>query len=240
MIATPDDRACLSLVALAFIASMTCCLEAQAQPDGSNMVLLDEVVAVVAGKFQSSVPPQVVTRWDLESECRLESIQRYGEAGVDRPISKSLRVNVLERIIDESIIHREALRLDEAGVDEEAIDGALASLAGNASFDEFEEWLDRAQLSGSQVRRILERRTVADRYVMDNLRLTLALGESEIQASFASMTHPFVGQSLDDVHDGFKEWLLGIKAAKHREKLLAELRSRCRVWIFFDPESVDD
>ena len=80
---------------------------------------------------------------------------------------------------------------------------------------------------------------MADRYVIDNLRITLSLGEAELESAFASMEHPFVGQLLSDVREEFREWVIGVEAVKHREKLLEELSARCRVWIFFSPGAME-
>ena len=207
---------------------------------GQFSVVLDEVVAVVAGRFQGSVPPRIVTRWDLEAECRLESILRYGEGGVDRPISNALRAAVLERIVDESVIHREAVRLDGGQAGEAAIDGAWAELADAVGEgDRLASLLEEALLPESKVRSILERRLVADRYVIDSLRLTMSFTESELESAFKSMVHPFEGSELDDVRDEFRDFLLEVKADQHREVLIDDLSTRCRIWIFFNPGALE-
>ena len=203
---------------------------------GQFSVVLDEVVAVVAGRFQGSVPPRIVTRWDLEAECRLESILRYGASGVDRPISKSLRAVVLERIVDENVIRREAIRLDGGEVEDADIDAAHAELAGAVvEGEDLQELLDEAMVPTSKVRSILERRLVADRYVLDSLRLTMSFTESELEAAFKNMVHPFEGQELEEVRDAFRDFLLEVKADQHREDLIDDLTTRCRIWIFFNP-----
>lgn len=199
-------------------------------------VLLDEVVAVVAGKFQGGVPPRVMTRWDLEAECRLESIQRYGAGGVGRSISKSLRATVLERMVDESVIFREAVRLDGAQVEEETVDEAFAQVAQVAgSKEEFLTLLEEALLTEEKVRSILARRIVADRYVLDSLRLTMSFTESEIEGAFGSMDHPFTGKQLDEVHDEFLDHLVEVMAHQHRDELIEGLSARCHIWVFYKP-----
>jgi len=207
---------------------------------GQFSVVLDQVVAVVAGRFQGSVPPQIITRWDLEAECRLESILRYGAAGVDRPISKSLRAAVLERIVDESVIRREAVRLDGGEVDEGSIDEAVADLTDAVGGSEdLLDLLEQALLPESKVRSILARRLVADRYVIDSLRLTMSFTESELEASFKSMVHPFGGKDLEEVRDEFRDFLLEVKADQHREELIDDLTNRCRLWIFINPGALE-
>jgi hypothetical protein len=207
---------------------------------GQFSVVLDQVVAVVAGRFQGSVPPQIVTRWDLESECRLESIIRYGPAGVDRPISKSLRAVVLERIVDESVIRREAVRLDGGEVDGSAVDQAFSELAGAlGQGDDLEVLLEEAMIPRSKVRDILARRLVADGYVLDSLRLTMSFTESELEAAFENMVHPFEGAQLEEVHDAFRDFLLEVKADQHREELIDDLSTRCRIWIFINPGALE-
>jgi len=207
---------------------------------GQFSVVLDEVVAVVAGRFQGSVPPQIVTRWDLEAECRLESIVRYGAAGVDRPVSKSLRAVVLERIVDESVIRREAVRLDGGEVDEAAVDEAFSQLAGSlGEGDDLEDLLEEAMVPLSKVRAILARKLVADRYVLDSLRLTMSFTESELESAFKNMSHPFEGAELEDVHDEFRDFLLEVKADQHREELIDDLATRCRIWIFLNPGALE-
>ncbi len=207
---------------------------------GQFSVVLDQVVAVVAGRFQGSVPPRIVTRWDLEAECRLESILRYGAAGVDRPVSKSLRAAVLDRIVDENVIRREAVRLDGGEVDEGAIDDAFAALAGAVGEGEdLRALLEEALVPESKVRAILARRLVADRYVIDSLRLTMSFTESELEAAFTSMSHPFEGEDLEAVRDEFRDFLLEVKADQHREDLIDDLTTRCRIWIFINPGALE-
>jgi hypothetical protein len=207
---------------------------------GQFSVVLDQVVAVVAGRFQGSVPPQIVTRWDLEAECRLESIVRYGASGVDRPISKSLRAVTLERIVDESVIRREAVRLDGGEVEEASIDEAFSKLAGAPGEGvDLEDLLEEAMIPRSKVRAILARRLVADRYVLDSLRLTMSFTESELEAAFENMVHPFEGAELEDVHDAFRDFLLEVKADQHREELIDDLATRCRIWIFLNPGALE-
>jgi hypothetical protein len=201
---------------------------------------VDEVVAVVAGKFQGSVPPRVITRWDLEAECRLESIQRYGSDGATRSISKSLRAAVLERVIDENVIFREAVRLEGAQVEQEAVDEAFEQAAQVAgSEEEFVDLLEEALLSREKVRSILARRIVADRYVLDSLRLTMSFTESELMAAFQSMDHPFAGRELEDVREEFLDFLIGIMAPQHRDDLVKDLSSRCHIWIFHKPGATE-
>jgi hypothetical protein len=207
---------------------------------GPLSVLIDEVVAVVTGKFQGSVPPQVITRWDLESECRLESMMRYGEAGVDRAISKSMKASVLEQIVDESVIYREAARLDGAEVEEAAIDEAYATLAGSfGGSTAFGQLLEKARIPVAKVRTILERRIVVDRYVIDNLRLTMSFTESELESAFETMDHPYKGSNLDDVRDEFREYLLEVMSHEHRDGLIKDLSARCHIWVFLDPAELE-
>jgi hypothetical protein len=206
---------------------------------GEDSTLVDEVAAVVAGKFQSNVPPQLVSRWDLEVECRLESVHRYGEAGVDRPISTAMRTSVLSDVIEDYVIYREALRLDEVDVPEAALADELSALAGDLGTERFLSLLAEAHVSEPKVRRIVERRVAARRYVVDNLKLTMSLTESELEASFESMNHPFEGESLSDVRERFRQWLLETRAVSHRENLLEELSARSRVFVFYEPASLE-
>lgn len=206
----------------------------------ADPVILDQTVAVVAGKFQGGVPPQVITRWDLESECRLESLQRYGSAGVDRPISKSLRATILDRIIDESLIYREAVRLDGAKIEDEEVDEALEHLAGTlGGREELARLLEESLIPEDKVRVVLARRIIADRYVLDSLRLTLSLTESELESAFSTMDHPFKDRELDEVREEFRDFMLGVMARKHRDDLVEDLKTRCRIWVFLNPGSVE-
>jgi hypothetical protein len=242
MIKRPRDKKVAAGTGAAFLVLLTVVIIAQplaAQPPGTSSVLVDKVVAVVAGKFQSGVPAKIVTRWDLEAECRLESIQRYGQSGVDRPISKSMRATVLERIIDDSIIYREAMRLDGADVGESEIEEAFSVLAESVGVEDFGGLLEDADLPVTKVKQILERRTIADMYVVDNLALTLSLGEMEMQKAFEKMDHPYSGQEYSEVREQFREWYIGILSGTHRDKLIVELETRCRVWIFFSPGAAD-
>ncbi len=199
-------------------------------------VLVDEIVAVVSGKFQGEVLPYVITRWDLEVECRLESINRYGANGVDREISDALRASIFERLVDDAVIWREASRLEAGELPAADVDAALAKLAESVGGpEEFEVLVAEASIPATKIRRIVMRRLVVDRYVMDNLRLTESFLESDLEKSFTTLDHPFVGQKLTDVHDRFREWLLTAKSHQHREKLAKDLGTRCIVWLFWSP-----
>jgi len=228
-----------SLPSWAFAALVLVAAPASGAPEP---ILLDGVVAAVAGKFQGTVPPQVITLWDLESECRIESIQRYGADGVDRPISKSLRATILEQIVDDTVILREAERLGSGDVEEEKIDEELERAAQAAGgMDRFTALLGEASIPIEKVRSILERRLVADRYVLDSLRLSMSYTEKDLRDAFETMSHPFKDRSLEEVHEEFVEYLLGEEAAAHRAELVSTLSERCHIWLFIDiVSSVDE
>ena len=234
-IRNPGPAALPALLALAGILASAVQGTAKASSEG-GAVLVDEVVAVVSGKFQGGVPAFVMTRWDLEIECRLESIDRYGVHGVDRVVSQAMRASIFERMVDDAVIWREASRLGAAGVADADVDAEIASLAEPSGGTEaFGALLDSASIPGAKLREIVARRLVVDRYVLDNLRLSENFLESDLEKAFASLDHPFDGQKLSDVHDEFREWLLVAKSHEHRKKLVKDLADRCIVWLFWSP-----
>lgn len=224
-----------ALLALVTILAMLAPGSASAAPDG-GAVLVDEVVAVVSGKFQGGVSAYVLTRWDLEIECRLESINRYGAPGGDREISQALRASIFERMVDDAVIWREASRLGVGDVADADVDAEIAKMAQSSGGPEaYGALVASASIPDAKLREIVARRLVVDRYVLDNLRLSENFLESDLEKAFASLDHPFGGQKLSDVHDEFREWLLVAKSHEHRKKLVKDLGDRCIVWVFWSP-----
>jgi len=191
---------------------------------------------VVAGKFEGSGPPQVMTRRDVEVESRLESIERYGETGVDRSLSMALRASVLDRIIDESVIMREVVRLGRADVEQEEIDRAYGDLAESVGGEDvLNGHLGSLGFSEGEVDEILSRRIVTTRYVVDWLRLTTSWTDDELMSLFLTMDHPWVGRDFQEVKAEFREYALEVRALTYRDELVEDLANRCRIWVFWQP-----
>ncbi|MFH1434231.1 MAG: hypothetical protein ABIJ56_00815 [Pseudomonadota bacterium] len=180
---------------------------------GGEQVLLDETAAVIAAKLPSQKSVSVITRWELEAKCRLESVLRYGRDGLDRTISKQLRSEVLEAMIDEMVVFMELQRLGSKEPDKKLYKNKLRAYTENfQSKDEFFTELAKLSISSKQVQSWLEQSALVDQYV---------------DAQFHMDAAGFSDAAAEDFE---------IEKQYFRGGLIEDYKKRYRIWVFYEGE----
>ena len=173
--------------------------------------LLDETAAVIAAKLPSHESVSVITRWELEAKCRLESVLRYGRDGLDRNISKQLRSEVLAAMIDETVVFMELQRLGSKESDQKLYKEKLGAYTDHfESKEEFFTELAQLSLARKQVKSWIEQSVLVDRYVDAQFHLDAAgISDAEV--------------------DDFE-----IEKQYFRSSLIEDYKKRYRIWVFYE------
>ncbi len=173
-----------------------------------EQVLLDETAAVLAAKLPSQESVSVITRWELEAKCRLESVLRYGRDGLDRTISKQLRSEVLEAMIDETVVFMELQRLGSKEPDNKLYKEKLGSYTDNfQSKDEFFAGLAQISISRKQVKSWLEQSVLVDQYVDAQFHMDAAEFSDAAAEDFEIEKQYFRGGLTEDYKKRYRIWV---------------------------------
>ena len=173
-----------------------------------EQVLLDETAAVLAAKLPSQESVSVITRWELEAKCRLESVLRYGRDGLDRTISKQLRFEVLEAMIDETVVFMELQRLGSKEPDKNLYKEKLGSYTDNfQSKDEFFAGLAQISISRKQVKSWLEQSVLVDQYVDAQFHMDAAEFSDAAAEDFEIEKQYFRGGLTEDYKKRYRIWV---------------------------------
>jgi hypothetical protein len=176
-------------------------------------VLLDESAAVIASKIPTLKGISVITAWDLEAQCRVELIRRYGKAGIERNVSKAIRSSVLKTAVDETVVYMELSRLSLKEIDENLVSEKVVKLAEPFGGEEL-LWqeLGKFPISKEQVLSWMRRSIQVEQYIDAQFYMT-----KSYEAAYATK---------EDIEKFY-----------FRSSLIEEIKGRYRIWIFVKDES---
>jgi hypothetical protein len=170
-------------------------------------ILLDETAVVVAARIPSQQSVSIVTRWEVEARCRLESVRRYGKEGVDRKIGDELRSAVLDKILDETVVSMEMSRLGFEEIDKGLVLHKLQEYVETfESEEDFFEALEEYSISRKQVLTWIKRSLLVERYI-------------DAQYYMTGARAPGGGEEEEG------------KKGPFRMKLIEEIKNRYRIWV---------
>ena len=176
---------------------------------GGGQVLLDGTAAVIAAKVPSAQSVSVITLWELEAHCRVESVKRFGPSGVSRPVSKALRAEVLADLVVESVLAMELGRIGFKNLDEGKVGEEVKKLAETlGGEEEFFNEMQKLGITRTLVSAWVALKLLVGAYVEVQLRMT-ASGKSPggAEASAAELLY-------------------------FRSSLVEELKKKYHIWIF--------
>jgi hypothetical protein len=179
---------------------------------GEEEILLDETAAVVASKIPTQKGIYVVTAWNLEAQCRVELIRRYGKAGVERDVSKAVRSAVLKTAVDETVVFMELSRLSLKEIDESLVKEEVGKLAQPFGSEEaLWQAFDRFSIKPEHVLSWIRRSIQVDQYIDAQFTMT-----KSYDASAAAKAD--------------------IEKFYFRSGLIEEIKGRYRIWVFVKEE----
>lgn len=174
---------------------------------GADAVLLDEIVAVIAARVPTQQSISVITRWDLEAQCRIEMIRRSGTEGIDGEPGKELRKEVLKFIVEETLVTMELTRIGFTEIDEgqvqQKMDQLIEPFGGE---EELHAELARYSITPGHLKSWLERSLRVEKY---------------IDAQFTMMGSKD-SSSMEESH---------LLKLKFRSSLIEEIKKRYRIWM---------
>lgn len=192
-------------------------------------VTVDRVLAVIETGEVGSRVSDVVMSSEVEIAARLALLERRAS---DRAVSEGLRRAVLDQLVSETLVYREAerLALSEVSADDVARGReALAARVGSAEI--LERFVADNHLSAAEVSQLVSRRVVVERFVQTNVRAGIEVSDEEVAREYARTDHPFVGRPLDEVRDALRAWLVETRFRAALERWVRALRGRGSVRV---------
>jgi hypothetical protein len=180
-------------------ALMTAAASALAQP-----VRVEGVAAFVGG---GTPGPGVVVILRSDVALRAELAVAARRRG-DAPLPEPLLSAVLEELVSEGLIAREADRLRASPPTEAAVEEERQRLVADAGGEaRVAEVLSRLEVSEDELEAVARRRAYVGAFLRANLEGAIDVSEAEIQRVYDEGAHPFLGQSLDDAREPLRVWL---------------------------------
>lgn len=193
-------------------------------------VLADRVVAVIETGDVGARVSDVVTASEVEVAARLALVERRSAAG-GAP-SEGLRRAVLEQLVAEVLVFREAERLALAETSPEDVRRGHAALAERVGGeDALARFAEEVDLSAAEIDLLVARRVVVERFVQTNLRAGIEVSNEDVEREYAAGDHPFVGRPLADVRDALRAWLVETRFRAALDRWVRALRGRGRVRV---------
>lgn len=174
----------------------------------AETVLLDKTVAVIAARVPTQQSISVITRWDLEAQCKIEMIRRFGKEGLDKEPDKELRKSVLKILVEETLVTMELTRIGFIEIDENQAQKKLDELVEPfGSEEELYNELARFSITPEHLKSWIERSILVEKYIDAQFYMT----------GFKDPT------SMKGVH---------FVKMKFRGSLIEEIKKRYRIWMF--------
>ena len=193
-------------------------------------VVVDRVLAVIETGDVGARVSDVVTASEVEVAARLALVERRAPAGAS--VNEGLRRAVLEQLVAEVLVYREAERLALAEVSPEDL------RRGRQAFEErvggpeaLGRLMDSMHVSSIEIDQLVSRRVVVQRFVQTNLRAGIEVSDDDVQREYAAGGHPFAGRPLPEVRDALKAWLVETRFRAALDRWVRALRGRGRVRV---------
>jgi hypothetical protein len=190
------------------------------------------VVAVVGGPTPGPTT-DVVLLSDVELRARIELA--VASDGSLREVPRDLLAATLEEIIGEILVAREATRLGTPEPSEGDIgrerERLVASVGGESALTAL---LARADASSSEIDAIAIRRARVAAFFRANLEGSSDISDAQLEAAFATGTHPFGDRPLEEIREAMRAWLATQAVRRDVRRWLEVLRARTVVRVLFD------
>jgi hypothetical protein len=191
---------------------------------------LDGIAALVGGATPGP-GTRVILRSDVELRARL-GLAGQSEQITPGPLPDALLVAVLDEIIGEELISREADRLRAAPPSDGEIarerERLIASSGGQERVDALLRAMDGSQ---AEIDAIARRRAYVAAFLRANLEGSAVIGDAQIDRVYESGNHPFVGHPLADVREPLRAWIVQRRVRRDVRRWVEVLRGRSTVRV---------
>ncbi len=196
-------------------------------PAPAEGALVEEVVAVI--RNPASAPARIVTWTKLVEEARIALVSHGATEAATGPLDRAALRAALDWLIDQTLVSDEAakLRLDE--VDREALRAELRRFQARfPSYEGYERFLERTELTEDELTATLARMMRVERYVQSRVGQSAQVGDDEVDRWLRERGG---GSGSAPVRDAARNELAAQRATAAVHDLLAELRARADIRI---------
>lgn len=235
-----NPLACLAAAALASVAiparGADAPRKAQASPapqggqaaPGAQGRIVEEVVAVVRPRTGE---PRVITLTKVSEEGRIALVSHGGLEAAFRPLDAAALRASLEYLIDQILLHEEAVRLKIFEVDRADAQAALARFqAVFARPEDYQAFLHSLDVTEEELLSVLRRVVRVRRYLESRLG-RLRPSDAEAEAWYRAHAGEFGGQPYAAVRETVVGRMVDERADAEAKGVIADLRSRADIRV---------
>lgn len=190
-----------------------------------------EGVAALVGGTTPSAGTLAVLRSDVTLRARIAVSARSARLPVG-PLPRQLLAAVLDEIIGEVLIAREADRLRAARPSDEEVAAQrerIEEQAGGA--DRLAALLRAVDATPAEIDAIARRRAYVDAFLRANLEGSTVISDAQVQRAYEAGEHPFVGHELEEVREALRAWVAAQVLQRDVRRWIEVLRSRTTVRV---------
>jgi parvulin-like peptidyl-prolyl isomerase len=190
-------------------------------PSVSQAFQVDRVEAVVNGK--------VITRSEVERALEVEAL-RQG-VNTEEAVEK-LRGEVLNTLIDRTLLLGEARRFNIVSVSEEEVEKALETVKKKfGTEDEFQNALKEDDMTVEELKDDLRDQILAAKYVDRRVKFFIRVTLDEQKNYYLQNRDKFAGKEFDEVNDEIYNLLVEKETDKKLEEYIKDLRAKSEIII---------
>jgi hypothetical protein len=223
------------LSAAFFLLALAVSAPSAASKDEGRVV--DQIVAVVRFPNEGGTSPVTLSR--LVEEARIAMISRGAVAAASRPLDGAALRASLEWLIGQIVLDDEVTRLGLPPVAQADIESELSRFRARfAKPADFQEFLDRLDITTEELTAVLRRMLRVQRYVESRVRHAAPADDSEVEAFYQEHRAEFGGRSLASVRQLVRARMLEERIRADVKSLVGELRERCEIRMLADLDAL--
>lgn len=198
-----------------------------AAPVAERGLLVDEVVAVVNR--------QLITRSEIRQEAVLILVERRGQQGLSREITPEFLVQVMELLINQSVLLDEAQKLGLPPVSEQQREQLLEGFRGRfADREAYARFLFEHDITEEEIGEILVRHLRVEQLKERRLRVIPAIGDAEVRQYYRKHRAQFAQAAFALVAEAIRLKLLTEQREQELVRWVWELRRRSEIKVLVD------
>ena len=201
---------------------------APARAAGRDPRIVEQVVAVV--RTPSATQPRVITLTRLEEETRIALVWRGAAGAAEGELDAPALRAGLEWLLDQTLLHDEAVRLQVFEVDRAEVTEELHRFQGRfPALAAYRAFLRRCDLTEEELLVVLRRILRVQRYLESRVSGALRVKEADVDRYLAERGAE--GPGSPAVRGAVRAQLAEERSAREVKALVGELRARAQVRV---------
>ena len=190
-----------------------------------------EGIAALVGGTVPGPGVSVLLRSDVELRARLTLAGRGGRAP-SAPTPPEVRSAVLDEMIGEEIVAREAERLRAAQPSAADLAAERARLVASWGGDTLvADVVRELGADASELDALVRRRAYVTAFLRANLEGATSISDAQVERVYESGNHPFAGRPLEEARELLRMWLLQRSVQRDIRRWVQVLRGRATVRV---------